>query len=74
MSNNNHVINITFVIVQALCWLLVFGTGTDMQLKKKKKKAEKKFREFLKALAVQQTNVTMLALPWYLHWNPEEAS
>lgn len=37
MSNNNHVINITFVIVQALCWLLVFGTGTDMQLKKKKR-------------------------------------
>lgn len=37
MSNNNHVINITFVIIQALCWLLVFGTGTDMQFKKKKK-------------------------------------
>lgn len=36
MSNNNHVINITFVIIQALCWLLVFGTGTDMQFKKKK--------------------------------------
>lgn len=37
MSNNNHVINITFVIIQVLYWLLIFGTGADMQLKKKKK-------------------------------------
>lgn len=37
MSNDNHVINITFVIIQVLYWLLMFGTGADMQLKKKKK-------------------------------------
>lgn len=74
MSNNNHVINITFVIVLALCWLLVFGTGTDMQLKKKIGWMNLAFREFLKALAVQQINATMPALSWYLHWNLEEAS
>lgn len=37
MSNDNHIINNTYVIIWVLHWLLVVGTGTDTQFEKKKK-------------------------------------